>query len=181
MDIPVTIKLMLNDLVAWLTTHFNGPEGALQALAIAGLVVIILLFLVARGQEKAHMRSLANEPVILTNRVDGPPATGNDMSANARLAGASDPLEQSAKPGSPSKTAGEDEAADKGGFVFHRRKAKSKPRHTPSAASAEPVGTLAAIEQEMLATRQLYLDGVISKDVYVAETRTLYTKAQEQF
>ena len=31
----------------------------------------------------------------------------------------------------------------------------------------------------MLATRQLYLDGVISKDVYVAETRNLYSKAQQ--
>ena len=44
----------------------------------------------------------------------------------------------------------------------------------------DPEVALAAIEQEMLATRQLYLDGVISKDVYVAETRNLYGKAQQK-
>jgi len=37
---------------------------------------------------------------------------------------------------------------------------------------------LAAIEQEMLAVRQLYADGHILKDVYVAETRRLYGKAK---
>ena len=65
------------------------------------------------------------------------------------------------------------------GFVFHRRKA----RNTGTAAQIEdtdPEVALAAIEQEMLATRQLYLDGVISKDVYVAETRNLYGKAQQK-
>ena len=39
---------------------------------------------------------------------------------------------------------------------------------------------LAGLEQEMLATRQLYLDGVISKEVYVSETRALYSKAQSR-
>ena len=37
---------------------------------------------------------------------------------------------------------------------------------------------LAGLEQEMLATRQLYLDGTISKEVYVSETRALYQKAK---
>ena len=37
---------------------------------------------------------------------------------------------------------------------------------------------LLGIEQEMLATRQLYLDGLISKEVYIAETRSLFQKAQ---
>jgi hypothetical protein len=37
---------------------------------------------------------------------------------------------------------------------------------------------LLGLEQEMLATRQLYLDGLISKEVYVTETRALYDKAQ---
>ena len=37
---------------------------------------------------------------------------------------------------------------------------------------------LAVIEQEMLAVRQLYADGHILKDVYVAETRRLYGKAK---
>ena len=37
---------------------------------------------------------------------------------------------------------------------------------------------LAAIEQEMLAIKQLFSDGHILKDVYVAETRLLYGKAK---
>ena len=39
---------------------------------------------------------------------------------------------------------------------------------------------LAGLEQEMLATRQLYLDGAISKEVYVSETRVLYQKAKSR-
>ena len=39
---------------------------------------------------------------------------------------------------------------------------------------------LIGLEQEMLATRQLYLDGMISKEVYVSETRALYSKAQSR-
>ena len=39
---------------------------------------------------------------------------------------------------------------------------------------------LASLEQEMLATRQLYLDGTISKEVYVSETRALYQKAKSR-
>ena len=37
---------------------------------------------------------------------------------------------------------------------------------------------LSAIEQEMLAIKQLFADGHILKDVYVAETRRLYGKAK---
>ena len=39
---------------------------------------------------------------------------------------------------------------------------------------------LIGLDQEMLATRQLYLDGMISKEVYVSETRALYSKAQSR-
>ena len=37
---------------------------------------------------------------------------------------------------------------------------------------------LVAIEQEMLAVRRLYTDGQILRDVYVTETRRLYSMAQ---
>ena len=47
-------------------------------------------------------------------------------------------------------------------------------------ANLEDDAFLAVLEQEMLATRQLYLDGVISKEVYVSETRALYSKAQSR-
>ena len=57
------------------------------------------------------------------------------------------------------------------GFQFFKRNGAEKAQSDDDAA-------LAAIEQEMLAIRQLFVDGHILKDVYVAETRRLYGKAK---
>jgi hypothetical protein len=59
----------------------------------------------------------------------------------------------------------------KDGFQFFKRSGADKTQRDDDAA-------LAAIEQEMLAIRQLFADGHILKDVYVAETRRLYGKAK---
>ena len=63
------------------------------------------------------------------------------------------------------------EALSEGGFQFFKRTGEEKFQGDDDAA-------LAAIEQEMLAIRQLFADGHILKDVYVAETRRLYGKAK---
>lgn len=57
------------------------------------------------------------------------------------------------------------------GFQFFKRNGAEKTQGDDDAA-------LAAIEQEMLAIRQLFVDGHILKDVYVAETRRVYGKAK---
>ena len=57
------------------------------------------------------------------------------------------------------------------GFQFFKRNGAEKTQSDDDAA-------LAAIEQEMLAIRQLFADGHILEDVYVAETRRLYDKAK---
>ena len=57
------------------------------------------------------------------------------------------------------------------GFQFFKRNGAEKTQRDDDAA-------LAAIEQEMLAIRQLFADGHILKDVYVAETRRLYGRAK---
>jgi hypothetical protein len=57
------------------------------------------------------------------------------------------------------------------GFQFFKRNGAEKAQSDDDAA-------LAAIEQEMLAIRQLFTDGHILKDVYVAETRRLYGRAK---
>ena len=57
------------------------------------------------------------------------------------------------------------------GFQFFKRNGAEKTQSDEDAA-------LAAIEQEMLAIRQLFADGHILKDVYVAETRRLYGRAK---
>ena len=64
--------------------------------------------------------------------------------------------------------AGETVAGDD--FQFFKRGDKAAPNEADAA--------LSAIEQEMLAVRQLFADGHIVKDVYVAETRRLYSKAK---
>ena len=65
----------------------------------------------------------------------------------------------------------ETERAD--GFSFFKK--------TQDAAGADldEDPALVAIEQEMLAVRNLYTGGHIIKDVYVSETRRLYAMAQE--
>ena len=57
------------------------------------------------------------------------------------------------------------------GFQFFKRNGAEKTQSDNDVA-------LAAIEQEMLAIRQLFADGHILKDVYVAETRRLYGRAK---
>ena len=52
--------------------------------------------------------------------------------------------------------------------------------HHTQMAALDDDAFLIGLEQEMLATRQLYLDGMISKEVYVSETRALYSKAQSR-
>ena len=74
---------------------------------------------------------------------------------------------------------GERGEAPAGGFRFFKRKSKAVAEDMP-AESVEDDVFLLGLEQEMLATRQLYLDGLITKDVYVTETRALYNKAQSR-
>ena len=63
------------------------------------------------------------------------------------------------------------QALPKDEFQFFRRTSEEKVQCDDDLA-------LAAIEQEMLAIKQLFSDGHILKDVYVAETRRLYGKAK---
>ena len=72
---------------------------------------------------------------------------------------------------------GERGEAPAGGFRFFKRKSKAIGDAAASQSIEDDVFLL-GLEQEMLATRQLYLDGLITKEVYVTETRALYDKAQ---
>ena len=185
MEIFDRLLPILIDVTAFLTAHFDGPQGALQALALAGAVVILLLFFVARRQGQATQRSVASasDPVVLNELVTK--AELNGEFTPAKLAGnvEADALAAVAAKKDAKDTAspedGEQIGTNVGGFVFHRRKAKNQGM-AAQIDDADPEVALAAIEREMLATRQLYLDGVISKDVYVAETRNLYGKAQQK-
>lgn len=63
------------------------------------------------------------------------------------------------------------ETLSKNEFQFFKRSGEEK-------VQCDDDRALAAIEQEMLAIKQLFSDGHILKDVYVAETRRLYGKAK---
>lgn len=69
----------------------------------------------------------------------------------------------------------EDEAIkEAGGFQFFKRK-KAEKTEIPS---SEATMRLVDIEQEMLAIRELFRSGQISRSVYVAETKALYETAR---
>lgn len=183
-------------LTSWLSGYFETPGEALQALAMAGAVVIVLLFFVARHQGNANQRrAAADNPVTLDNPVEtsrpdnlAAAIASKDANNGAQADQAKNEVAISEASDDASDGASDDNAGTAvDGFVFHRR--KSKQSREASAIAVEASGeegstgdaesALITIEQEMLATRQLYLDGVISKDVYVAETRALYGKAQQ--
>ena len=69
------------------------------------------------------------------------------------------------------------ESTQKQGFHFFKKTNREGFRSKANGNIEDDVYLL-GIEQEMLATRQLYLDGFISKEVYIAETRSLFQKAK---
>ena len=167
-----SIQPILEKFTEQLLYYFNGPDGALQALGGAGFVVILLLFVAARRQSKSTTSSeVTTEPVVL-NELYNRARTVNEEHPDVRAEAAGEKNHQNSGH-EPNRTSNAD------GFVFHRRKAKNKKSST-KIDDEDPEIALAAIEQEMLATRQLFLDGVISREVYVAQTRDLYGKAQRK-
>ena len=80
------------------------------------------------------------------------------------------PKELSDQPDTANVTETETETAD--GFSFFKKSEDAEIGQTDE----DPA--LVAIEQEMLAVRRLYTGGHVIKDVYVSETRRLYSEAQ---
>ena len=168
-----------------LTAYFDGPQGTLQVLAVAGVAVMLLLFVIAhrQGQTSQDSATSNSEPTVLNELANK--AELNPEPSPAKPIGN---LETDVLPSvvakkdakDPSLPLNEEKSGTNiDGFVFHRRKVKNA-GNLAQIDDADPEVALAAIEQEMLATRQLYLDGVISRDVYITETRNLYNKAQQK-
>ncbi len=180
MKIVTSVETILTDLTARLTANFDSQEQALQGLAGLGVVIILLLFLVAQSQSKRNQtRNAAKlaEPMVLSEKVrvtDSEPSVAPTKDADAKDLAAND----AAAAGNAAEFKNAVPVAALDGFVFHHRKSKKSVAEA-NLHHEDPERVLVAIEQEMLATRQLYLDGVISKEVYVSETRALYGKAQQ--
>ena len=71
-----------------------------------------------------------------------------------------------------------------GGFTFFKKKKSKTPKKAPisekqTEPDAETLARLEDLEQQMLALRELFRDGDITRSVYIAETKALYNIAQE--
>ena len=132
-------------------------------LIVAGLSLALLmaLFLLMRrnAQKKRGLRPAALAIAQADDAGLLSPVTPDDMASDDM---ASD------------EGADEKAAEDVGGFQFFKRK-KSEKNDKPSSGATT---RLVDIEQEMLAIRELFRAGQISRSVYVAETKALYETAR---
>ena len=166
----------------------------LGGLVVVALLLLLLLVRVRRKRTNAHASRVFGREVTFE---DVSAETAGNASAAVSSAAATatpeNPATEVAKPAAAEMDPAENAEAQPTGFTFFKRKsAATEPRSAPAhdmssggdangADAADAAGddaVLAGLEQEMLATRQLYLDGMISKEVYVSETRALYQKAQ---
>ena len=163
----------------------------LGGLVVVALLLLLLLVRVRRKRTNAHASRVFGREVTFEDI--SAETAGNASAAASSAAAMANPATEVAKPAAAEMDPAENAEAQPTGFTFFKRKsAATEPRSAPAhdmssggdangADAADAAGddaVLAGLEQEMLATRQLYLDGMISKEVYVSETRALYQKAQ---
>lgn len=156
--------------------------GAL--LVLLGLLMVWLLVRLRRARVARHVDAVFAPEVTFDDisaqaAADSPAMAAQEVSADAPLTASAETL------ATTSATASGSESEPVAGFRFFKKKAKTADAQTamPTTRSADDIDDdiyLLGLEQEMLATRQLYLDGLITKEVYVTETRALYDKAQNR-
>ena len=149
------------------------PDSPLYWLMLGCLLMLLALLLMWLLVLMRRAR-LAKEGAA----TPAPEMTFSEVSAEAAAAAAPESADDAASGGSeaavPAPATGEGS-----GFRFFKRKGRGV-ASKPSGDDPEDDVFLLGLEQEMLATRQLYLDGLISREVYVTETRALYDKAQSR-
>ena len=169
----------------------------LGGLVVVALLLLLLLVRVRRKRTNAHASRVFGREVtfedVSAETAGNASAAASSAATPATTATPENPATEVAKPAAAEMDPAENAEAQPTGFTFFKRKsAATEPRSAPAhdmssggdangADAADAAGddaVLAGLEQEMLATRQLYLDGMISKEVYVSETRALYQKAQ---
>ena len=158
-----------------------GPDSQLYWIMLGTLLALLALLVIWLVVRLRRARKAGQAPAQ-----DMPEITFNDVTAQAAAEAQANPAHEDSPEDKGAEDKGADMPADRApdevpqpaaGFKFFKKRSKSE------AESAKPVDPeddvfLLGLEQEMLATRQLYLDGLISKEVYVTETRALYDKAQ---
>ena len=175
-----------------------GTDSQLYWLMLGGLVLLLALLLtwlllrmrrarLAKAQDavpapEMTFSDVTAEAAEVGEGIAPPPAAeAPETPAAAQVAAdvANDgDVAVAAAPATRQDTAPSPPTGEGSGFRFFKR--KSKEAAASSDGEPEDDVFLLGLEQEMLATRQLYLDGLISKEVYVTETRALYDKAQSR-
>ena len=173
-----------------------GTDSQLYWLMLGGLVLLLALLLtwlllrmrrarLAKAQDAVPAPEMTFSDVTAEAAEAGegiaPPPAAEAPETPAEVAGdvANDgDVAVAAAPATRQDTAPSPPTGEGSGFRFFKRKGKE----AAASSDGEPEDDvfLLGLEQEMLATRQLYLDGLISKEVYVTETRALYDKAQSR-
>ena len=188
----MSVTDVVNDLIAPLLVFFNTLMGSIVLLGLMVIFLLVCLALLKRSRRKAGAQK---KPPVMTDgsstddlTKDIPAITPSNVDIGG-IAGAGEVGEVGADDDADDDL---DEDDDRPKFTFFRRKKKSQSTKTPPNSDAaengagkpetssydEELKVLHDVEQEMLATRQLYINGHISKDVYVAETRALYERVQ---
>ena len=169
----------------------------LGGLVVVALLLLLLLVRVRRKRTNAHASRVFGREVtfedISAETAGNASASAGSAAAPETTATPENPATEVVKPAAAEMDPAENAEAQPTGFTFFKRKSAAKEAHSApahdvssggdangadAADAAGDAAVLAGLEQEMLATRQLYLDGMISKEVYVSETRALYQKAQ---
>ena len=188
-----TCEAILADLLAFVppvdSPLFKPLLGGLLAAAL--LLFVWLMIRMRRHRLNARASKVFGREITFED-VSAEAADGENAHAHANARSAENgtavkdvaPIGDGPAPGPAAANA----EARPTGFTFFKRKPKTADGTVVSeTGNAEPNAgdadgddnaVLAGLEQEMLAMRQLYLDGMISKEVYVTETRALYHKAQ---
>ena len=186
-----TCEAILADLLAFVppvdSPLFMPLLGGLLAAAL--LLFVWLMIRMRRHRLNARASKVFGREItfedVSAEDVSAEAADGENAHAHANARSAENGT--AVKDVAPRSTAANAEAQPTG-FTFFKRKPKTADgtvvyetgNAEPNAGDADgdDNAVLAGLEQEMLAMRQLYLDGMISKEVYVTETRALYHKAQ---
>lgn len=185
----LSVTDIVKDLIAPLLVFFNTLIGSIVLLGLMIIFLLVCLALLKRSRRKAGAQK---KPLVVTDGSSTDDLTKDIPAitpANVDIGGIAGAGEVGAD-GADDDDLDEDD--DRPKFTFFRRKKKSPSTKTPPNSDAaesgagepetssydEELKVLNDVEQEMLATRQLYINGHISKDVYVAETRALYERVQ---
>ena len=159
--------------ISWFNQLFEVPYNQILVAFIASTALFVWL-LIKRNRSFERQNLQDSEDHLATfDRVSRDAARDKQMqhegSSEQHQFGSIEANNHQSKPSS--------HQTNSGGFRFFKKsRADQEHKHVKQ----EDDIFLLGLEQEMLATRQLYLDGFISKQVYVNETKSLYQKAKSR-